>query len=99
MIFLKLWVINIPDDLAIAEIKIEELPEDWPEYTNYANCQALGDAWLNSSNTSVLQVPSSIIPEEFNYLINPLHLDFRRISIQATENFSFDERLVKKESS
>jgi RES domain-containing protein len=92
----KVMVIVIPDDLAIAEIKKGELPKNWSEYTNYASCQALGDSWLNNNDTPVLRIPSSIIPQEFNYLINPQHPDFRKIAIHGIENFSFDERLVKK---
>jgi RES domain-containing protein len=95
--FFKVMVISIPDELTIAEIKRQDLPQDWSEYINYANCQVLGDSWLNSANTAILKVPSAIIPEESNYLLNPLHFDFRKVSIHATENFAFDERLVKKE--
>jgi RES domain-containing protein len=54
----------------------------------------MGDAWLKKSESVVLQVPSAIIPEEHNYLINPQHPDFSGIKVLAVEKFSFDERLL-----
>lgn len=86
-------LIDIPEELKIKEIDKKKLPADWQEYTNYAFCQAMGDAWLEGNMTTVLRVPSAIIPEEFNYLINPQHPGFGRIKVQATEAFAFDKRL------
>jgi RES domain-containing protein len=40
-------------------------------------------------------VPSAVIPAETNYLLNPLHADFRRIRIGKPEKFETDLRLVK----
>ncbi len=87
-------VIQIPDGLKIKEIGKKKLPADWQEFTSYAFCQAMGDAWLKGNSTPLLRVPSAIIPEEFNYLINPRHPDFGRIKVQSIESFAFDERLL-----
>ncbi|MBD0321414.1 MAG: RES family NAD+ phosphorylase, partial [Gemmatimonadetes bacterium] len=43
---------------------------------------------------AVLCVPSAIVPEESNYLINPLHPDSSKIKIKEVRPFQFDERLV-----
>lgn len=56
--------------------------------------QAVGDEWLRHGRKPVLKVPSAIIPEEFNYLLNPAHPKFDQIEIGAAEGFAFDPRLV-----
>jgi len=42
-----------------------------------------------------MQIPSSVTQGDFNLLINPNHVDFKRISIIDIRNFSFDQRLFK----
>ncbi len=91
----RVTLIEIPDDLKIKKINKDKLPGNWQEYINYTSCQAIGDAWLKENKTVVLQVPSAIIPEEYNYLINPQHPDFSTIKIRSIEKFTFDERLIK----
>ena len=91
----RVTLIEIPDDLKIKKITKRKLPGDWQEYINYAACQAIGDAWLKNIETAVLQVPSAIISEEYNYLMNPQHPDCARIKVHAAEKFTFDERLMK----
>lgn len=91
----RVTLIDIPDDLKIEKITQRKLPANWQKYINYAFCQSLGDEWLKSNSTAVLLVPSSIITEEYNYLINPQHFHFPRIKVLRTEKFTFDERLLK----
>jgi len=55
--------------------------------------RALGDAWLDSQPSAVLKVRSAVVPEEWNYLLNPRHPDFSRIVVHQPEPFLFDERL------
>ncbi|MFT4092803.1 MAG: RES family NAD+ phosphorylase [Niabella sp.] len=91
----RVTLIEIPDELEVKKINKKILSAHWQEYINYASCQTIGDAWLKENQTAVLQVPSAIITEEYNYLINPQHPDFIRIKILAVEKFTFDERLLK----
>ncbi|MFU8849220.1 MAG: RES family NAD+ phosphorylase [Opitutales bacterium] len=56
--------------------------------------QAVGDLWLRQGRKPVLKIPSAIIPEEFNYLLNPAHPKIDQIQIEAAEPFAFDPRLV-----
>ncbi|MCO5287033.1 MAG: RES family NAD+ phosphorylase [Chitinophagaceae bacterium] len=91
----RVTLIEIPDDLKIKKITKRKLPADWQEYINYAACQAIGDAWIKAGETAVLQVPSAIITDEYNYLMNPQHPDFTRIKVYGVEKFTFDERLMK----
>jgi len=91
----EVTLIEIPDDLKIKKIDKEKLPADWQKYINYTSCQAIGDDWLKENKTAVLRVPSAVITEEYNYLLNPQHPDLSRIKAHAAERFTFDERLLK----
>lgn len=86
-------VIDIPDHLAVSQIDRQTLPADWREFTSYAASQELGNQWVRSGSSAVLRIPSAIIQEEHNYLLNPGHPDFKEISIVRSEGFAFDERL------
>lgn len=86
-------MVEIPDDLTFQEIKSSSLDPHWREYSQYPYTQALGDQWNKESLSAVLKVPSAIIPEEYNYLINPLHKDSTRIKYLGSEPFNFDERI------
>jgi RES domain-containing protein len=87
---------NIPDNLAIEEIRIEDLTKtavDWYTVENYLITQRMSDEWLKSGNSVVLKVPSAIIQNEFNYLLNVNHPDFSKIHIVNISRFTFDPRL------
>jgi RES domain-containing protein len=92
----KVMVINVPDNISVADLLIKDLPADWTLYKKQPYTRSIGDAWLQSFESSVLRVPSAIIQYEYNYLINPAHPEFKHISIAATEDFLFDSRLVEK---
>lgn len=54
-----------------------------------------GDRWLKSGPSAVLIVPSAIVAEEFNVLINPLHPDARRIGARKIRKWTYDPRLMR----
>ena len=89
----KILVINL-DDIKIDTVDYKQLPKNWNEYINYSITRRIGDKWIDSLSSSILKIPSSIITQEYNYLINPLHEDFKRIKIDSREEFNFDKRLV-----
>ncbi|MBW3129772.1 RES family NAD+ phosphorylase [Hymenobacter profundi] len=92
-------VIDIPDDLLIEEITLTQLPPDWEQASRYAVCQPLGEAWYAARRAAVLRVPSSIVPQEFNYILNARHPEFRRVQIVGREGFRFDARIKAAENS
>jgi RES domain-containing protein len=55
--------------------------------------QAIGDYWFDAQMSAVLRVRSAVIPSDFNYVLNPLHLDFAQIVVAEPILFRFDERL------
>ena len=93
---LMLITIEIPDTILIKEILHEEISDELNRKKAQAQFQTIGDKWIKSQTSLILKVPSVIIPEEFNYLINPLHKDFHKVKIKETKLFRFDERLVVK---
>jgi RES domain-containing protein len=86
--------IDIPDQVNISEVSSAILPADWnipgtPHYTT----QAIGSRWIRSSDSAVLRVPSAVIPEELNYVLNVTHTDFSHIVFSSSQPFHFDPRL------
>ncbi|MDB5072930.1 MAG: hypothetical protein JWM87_4041 [Candidatus Eremiobacteraeota bacterium] len=97
----------LPDDLAFSHItfaesqveRIARLPQGWDEEGS-ALAAAYGDAWLREQRSLVLEVPSVVVRDEVNYIVNPRHADFTALEIAPSlEDFVFDERLFKIRSS
>ena len=88
---LKLLQLQLPD-AAVHEFELgPDLP--WRERPYREDVQALGDAWLARGNTLVARVPSSLIPHEYNLLINPQHPLFAQVQYAPTVAFRLDQRL------
>jgi RES domain-containing protein len=89
----KTILVEIPDDVEMEELNISTLDPRWREYAQYPYTQRVGDQWIKNALSVVLKVPSAIVPEEYNYLLNPIHKDFHRIKYLGNEPFDFDERI------
>jgi RES domain-containing protein len=92
-IALDLMYINFPDSHPISSIDLKHLKNNWRddfEYTRY-----MGDEFLKQKESLILKVPSAVIQEEYNFLVNPLHPDFKKIKLVKTKSFWPDERLFK----
>lgn len=89
----KVIEIEIADDVSIRKVDSDELPAEWYKTEHYPECRQIGDRWIEEENSLLLQVPSSIIREETNVLINPHHPEFKEVSISEIKEFRFDERL------
>ena len=88
--------IEIPYDLLILEVKADDLPSGWDAKPPILITQIIGDDFVEQGEAAVLRVPSSIIPQESNYLINPNHPDARRIIVKHTSPMVFDTRFKIK---
>jgi len=82
------------DDALIETVAAKSLPPAWRREPPPQSCKAVGDRWVRGTHSAVLALPSVIIPGELNYLLNPAHPDFKRISIGKPRNFTFDPRLL-----
>jgi RES domain-containing protein len=91
----KLLIILISDESFIKEIDIRDLPENWKSIEAYVELQEIGSKWYHSNESLVLKVPSSIIPQEFNYIINTKHPMFAtQIILQNVDDYVWDNRLL-----
>lgn len=87
---------EIPDDAQIRCVEVTALPEDWRVYPVSRVLQNRGAAWVKENESAVLRVPSSVLPDEWNYLINPAHPGSARIKVMGAKPFQFDPRMWKK---
>jgi RES domain-containing protein len=78
-------------DLAINAIEHSKLKRGWPSRVEVT--RELGSAWLKQAREPLLRVPSALVPETFNYLLNPLHADAAQFQIEDRFVFPFDARL------
>lgn len=88
-------IISITDSEDVfSRKKISDLPSNWRDISAYSKLQDLGSKWYHSKESLVLQVPSVIVPQEFNYIINANHPEFKnRITLVRQEEFVLDNRL------
>lgn len=87
--------IFLPEN-SIDEIPITALKTEIDKNGLNSNFKFIGDNWIKSNSSLLLKVPSIVIPEEYNYLVNPLHKNFNKVKIVENKLFRFDNRLVMK---
>ncbi|MFZ4549282.1 MAG: RES family NAD+ phosphorylase [Bacteroidales bacterium] len=92
----KLISIEIPDDVIILEISLGELPSDWKSVPHSHSTQQIGDQFILANNFVVLKVPSVIVQDEFNYLLNPELIKINNIQVTDIQSFDFDTRLFSR---
>jgi RES domain-containing protein len=90
-------VIEIPDDAKIESIEPHDMPSGWDkaDLSSHLRCRPIGDTWYQSRSSLLFRVPSSLVPEEHNYLINTKHPDFGRLRIKSSEPVLGDHRLMQ----
>jgi RES domain-containing protein len=87
-----MMIVEVPDNAA-AELDVKLLPQHWHEYPEQNILKQIGNKFLSDKKSLLLKVPSAIIKEEYNYLLNPLHSDADKVKIISKQPFSFDARL------
>jgi RES domain-containing protein len=95
----KTMVIHIPDTLVITTVNMDTLPGNWRDFNDYTSCQVIGNAWYDNNESAVLRAPSAVLPGDFNYILNTLHPDYRKITLIETTNLVPDiriEEILKK---
>ena len=78
-------------DIEVPSIPIVSLPKDWQ--THLEVTRDLGTAWLEKKRSVLLQVPSAIVPETANYLLNPSHKQAAKFHVAEVFSYPFDLRL------
>lgn len=83
------------DERLIEHLPAEQLPRQWRTLPGRAATQRLGDDWLASGRALALAVPSAIVPEECNYLLNPAQAAFAQLKFGRPMPFLLDPRLAR----
>jgi len=81
------------DEDSVERLAVSRLPRHWRTARGIAATQRIGDGWLESGRTLALAVPSTIVPEESNYVLNPAHPSFARTRFGRPVPFLLDPRL------
>jgi RES domain-containing protein len=81
------------DESMVTAVERGELPANWRDHPPPPETRVIGDRWIADGNSAVLMVPSVVVPNEFNYVLNPLHPAFADIRIGDPMPFPFDPRL------
>lgn len=90
----QLLKIEAQDAVSADAVTLDSLPEGWKD--SEAVTRMIGDEWLRVGRTALLRVPSAILPETWNWLLNPRHADSSRVQILSADTYHHDSRLLKK---
>ena len=87
--------LSVPED-KIKTIASNELPRNWFSNPPPDALKKIGDSFVKENKFLALKIPSAIMPEENNFLLNPRHIYFKKVSVVYTRNIPIDERFLKK---
>src|ERR1017187_3519147 len=87
--------VSIPDGVRCEQVSIASLPQSWRAVPFPQELWSVWERWLLSASSVCLLVPSAVVPEEFNLLINPSHSDFKDLRFSDPSVFNFDPRTWK----
>jgi RES domain-containing protein len=90
----RLLKVKVPDDLSMDTLSASDLGETW--INDETLTRTVGDQWLASKRSALLQVPSAIAPETLNVLLNSAHEEARRLKIVSHREYPWDLRLISK---
>ena len=93
--FFKAIPLSFSPDL-VQTVSPGSLPPAWNRTPAPPITKAIGDEWVRQAATPVLCVPSAVVPNELNYLLNPRHPDFSAITIGQTIDLPADPRILEK---
>ena len=82
---------EIPEN-SIYQVHLKKLKQEWKSDLKYT--QGIGEDFLNENQNLCVKVPSAIVPQENNFLLNPLHSDFKKVKIISSELLDLDKRLL-----
>jgi RES domain-containing protein len=92
---LLLVKIEIPDEIEIQTVPPYVLVKGWDSFPFCNETVGYGTSFLQKKEYPALKVPSAIIPDEFNIILNPLHPDIQACKIISSNPFIFDKRILK----
>jgi RES domain-containing protein len=84
------------DEAIVETLPASKLPGRWREYPAPAETRAIGDRWVAEARSVLLRVPSVVVPNESDYVVNPKHPRFARVRRDPPVAFPFDRRLLAR---
>lgn len=87
--------LEIPNSLKIVEVSIKALNSDWRVSPPSNSTRDIGTEWAQKGYSPILRVPSTVVPGEYNLVLNPKHSDFLKIKIGKPQPFTLEERMWK----
>jgi len=94
---------TMPDDVVLLTLaldddaaKFDRIPDGWDDRPSTDATRDIGSEWIRSKRSLSLSVPSVIVPNENNILINPLHPRIFMVGISPPFDFRLDPRLVSR---
>src|SRR5205085_10558213 len=94
---LVLVVIDLPDDPDLGiDIPVSSLPPGWNDPDNAEAAADFGTRFLKSRTHLYMRVPSVIVHEGVNLVINPLHAAYSQLKLQVARSFRFDPRMFSR---
>jgi RES domain-containing protein len=94
---LVLVTVQIPESVTRVSLDLNQLPKKWRQAPAPPELATFGEEFIQNALTTILTVPSALVPNESNWLINPRHPGFSRIRLHAIEPFEYDPRLFHRE--
>jgi RES domain-containing protein len=91
----ELVSIDLPTDMTIFRIKENEFPDYWKSFPHHGITRKSGDHIIRQNKYLVIKAPSSVVPGDYNYLLNPRHKDSFKIKIIRVEVFDFGKRTFR----
>ena len=82
------------EEALVTRLDRKRLPKGWRSYPAPPDLQLIGDEWVRSGASAVLEVPSAVIDTDSNFLLNPRHADFQAIGVAPPQPFALDLRLL-----
>ena len=93
---LVLVALDMPDDVPLDRPKVEALPEDWASPLPSEDCQSWGARWCREARALAAAVPSVLVVEERNYLVNVTHPRIQDVRLKSLRRFTYDRRLAAR---
>lgn len=87
--------IDGPDSVSEERIPPEALPPDWNRILDHPACRKAGEDWAQEGQPALLRVPSAVVPEEEDVLLNPAHPEAAGFVVTARRPFALDPRLLR----
>ena len=85
-------VAEVPDTVSRRVLTGKHLPTNWHRTPAPSNLAAIGDRFVQDAKYAALIVPSALVAEESNWLLNPAHADFAQIRVLPVKPFRYDPR-------